>query len=139
MIKINRLDEHHDVQQFSESAKNINERIVINKLNKGISYFRNNTRLFKTEEALIMYEKGFSPVIYVPKFDIFQRHFLPSRRTSYCPFKGEANYWSLSVAEGIIVDAAWEYVTPLKSIDVIENHVAFSNEEIGSEFLFFEL
>jgi len=137
MIKLNSLDKHPDIQRGLESSHSAKERIVLSKLNHGVSYFLNDTRLFKTQDAIIMYEKDFSPVLYVPKSDIFQRHFLPSSKTSYCPFKGEANYWSLSVTDGIVTDAVWEYTNPIYGVEDIEGHLAFANEQSGGEYLFF--
>jgi uncharacterized protein (DUF427 family) len=139
MIKLSRLDKHPDIQRDLLSSRNIDDRIVINKLNYGISYFHNNTRLFNTHNAMLMFEKDFSPVLYVPKSDIFQRHFLPSKYTSYCPFKGEANYWSLSVKDEIIVDAVWEYASPISKVSVIENHMAFANQHSGGDYLFYKI
>ena len=86
-----------------------------------------------------MFEKECSPVLYVPKSDIFKRHFLPSENTSYCPYKGDANYWSLSVTDEILVDAVWEYSVPNSDVAVIEDHVAFANHQGGGEYLFYDI
>jgi len=139
MIKLHRLDEHPDIHRALLSSQGTNDRVVINKLKPGVSYFYNDTRLFNTHNALLLFEKEYSPVLYVPKSDIFKRHFLPSSNTSYCPYKGEANYWSLSVPDEIIIDAAWEYAVPKSDVEVIEGHVAFANHNRAGEFLFYDI
>jgi uncharacterized protein (DUF427 family) len=139
MIKLHRLDEHPDIHRDLLSSQSINGRVVINKLKPGVSYFHNDTRLFNTHNALLLFEKEYSPVLYVPKSDIFKRHFLPSSNTSYCPYKGEANYWSLSVSDEIIIDAVWEYPAPKADVDLIEGHVAFANHNRAGEFLFYDV
>lgn len=125
MIKLDSLDKYPDIQRNLITSQSTNNRIEISKLNSSVSCFHNNTRLFNTHNALLMFEKECSPVLYVPKSDIFKRHFLPSKNTSYCPYKGEANYWSLNVTDEIVIDAVWEYPTPSSDIAVIENHLAF--------------
>ncbi len=139
MIKLNSLDKHSDIYRGQLSSQDNDFRISINQFRHGISFFQNNTRLFNTQKALLLFEKDCEPVLYVPKSDIFQRHFLPSNNTSYCPYKGEANYWSLSVNGQIIVDAVWEYAKPESEVAAIENHVAFANQCSGGDYFFYNV
>ena len=127
MIKLNSLDKHSDIYRGQLASQDKNSRISINQFRHGISLFQNNTRLFNTKKALLLFEKECSPVLYVPKSDIFQRHFLPSTKSTYCPYKGDANYWPLSVDGEIVVDASWEYAAPKSNVAAIEGHVAFAN------------
>ena len=138
MIKLNSLDKHPDIYRGQQSSQDNNSRISINQFRHGISFFQNNTRLFNTRKALLLFEKKHSPVLYVPKSDIFERHFLPSTSTSYCPHKGNANYWSLSVNDEIIVDAVWEYAAPNSNVAAIEGHVAFANHQSKGLFHIYE-
>jgi uncharacterized protein (DUF427 family) len=129
MIQLNSLDKHPDIYRGQLSNQEKNSRISINQFRHGISFFQNNTRLFNTRKALLLFEKEYAPVLYVPKIDIFERHFFPSTNSSYCPFKGDATYWSLNINGEIIVDAVWEYVTPKSNVAAIEGHVAFANHQ----------
>jgi len=138
MIKLNSLDKHPDIYRGQLSSLENNSRISINLFRHGISFFLNNTRLFNTRKALLLFEKDYEPVLYVPKSDIFERHFLPSSNNSYCPYKGEANYWSLNINDEIIVDAVWEYATPKSNVAAIEGHVAFSNHQSKGLFHIYE-
>jgi uncharacterized protein (DUF427 family) len=51
------------------------------------------------------------------------------RRTdtkTYCPFKGEASYYSVSTGNGDTVDdAIWTYEEPHPAVAAIAGHVAF--------------
>jgi len=138
MIKLNSLDKHPDIYRGQLSSQDQDSRISINLFRHGISFFHNNTRLFNTRKALLLFEKEYSPVLYVPKTDIFERHFLPSTNSSYCPFKGDANYWSLNVNDEIIVDAVWEYAAPKSNVAAIEGHVAFANYQSKGLFHIYE-
>ncbi len=138
MFTLHSLDEHPDIHHDLLSSQKADARIMIRPLNHGISCFRNKTRLFNTENALLLFEKNYSPVLYVPKADIFQRHFLPAINTSYCPYKGRANYWSLNVDDKIVLDAVWEYRKPEADVGVIENHIAFANYQYDGQYLIYE-
>ncbi|MBL4711224.1 MAG: DUF427 domain-containing protein [Gammaproteobacteria bacterium] len=139
MIKLHSLDKHPDIFSGLISNLKASGRINISKLGHGVSFFRNNTRLFNTHNALVMFEKDYSPVMYVPKSDVFKRHFLPSSNSSFCPYKGNANYWSLNVNDEIVIDAVWEYSTPISDVGVIEDHVAFANNQSEGAYFFYEI
>lgn len=139
MIKLNALDKHPDIYRGQLSNEEKDFRISINQFRHGISFFQNGTRLFNTRKALLLFEKDYPPAVYVPKSDIFQRHFLPSSTSSYCPFKGDANYWSLNINDEIVIDGAWEYAKPKANVAAIEGHVAFANYQSKGLFHIYEI
>lgn len=49
----------------------------------------------------------------------------PSTRTSVCPWKGTANYYTLSVEGERNPDAAWYYAEPKEAARQIKGRVAF--------------
>ncbi len=58
--------------------------------------------------------------------DSVKREFLKhSQRTSVCPWKGEASYYTLEVDGTQNEDAAWHYPTPKEAAAEIRNYVAF--------------
>jgi len=139
MMKLNALDKHPDIYRGQLFNEEQDFRISINQFRHGISFFQNGTRLFNTHKALLLFEKGYPPVFYIPKSDIFQRYFLPSSTSSYCPFKGDANYWSLNVNDEIVIDGAWEYANPKENVAAIAGHVAFANFQSRGEFYIYEI
>ena len=63
--------------------------------------------------------------IYFPLSKVDSQYLSNSSRTSVCPWKGTANYYTLTVAGKINPDAAWTYRTPLNAAMEIAGHVAF--------------
>ena len=56
-----------------------------------------------------------------------------SRRTttsSHCPYKGQANYWSLTLGDAVVTDVAWSYRTPLPESQKIAGLVSFYPEKV---------
>lgn len=49
----------------------------------------------------------------------------PSATTSFCPWKGTANYYSLAVGDAENRDAAWFYPEPKDKAAAIKGRVAF--------------
>ncbi|MFN2098805.1 DUF427 domain-containing protein [Altererythrobacter sp. MF3-039] len=50
---------------------------------------------------------------------------LPSETTSYCPWKGTAQYHSIVVDGATNTDAAWYYAEPKEAASEIANRIAF--------------
>jgi uncharacterized protein (DUF427 family) len=45
--------------------------------------------------------------------------------STYCPYKGEAGYYSVTTASGTVEDAIWTYEQPYPAVAEIAGHVAF--------------
>lgn len=79
-----------------------------------------------TDAALRLEEATYPPVFYIPWDDVVQGVLTRTDTSTYCPFKGEAGYYSVTTAAGVTVDdATWTYETPYPAVDAIAGHVAF--------------
>lgn len=90
----------------------------------------NDRVIAATERALTLSEAGYPPVQYVPLADVEASVLRPSDSRTYCPFKGEASYYSLVVAGREIKDAIWIYRTPFDAVGAIADHVAFYRDRV---------
>lgn len=78
-----------------------------------------------SRNALTLQESTYPPVQYVPLADVDQTLLERTATESYCPFKGEARYYSIPAGGAKAVDAAWEYAEPHDAVSEIAGHVAF--------------
>lgn len=83
-----------------------------------------------TDAALMLAEAGYPPVAYIPLADVDHDLLEPSTKQSYCPYKGEASYWSLRVDDRLIEDAVWSYDDPHPAMREIAGHVAFYPDKV---------
>ena len=79
----------------------------------------------ETMRALELREAGYKPVAYIPREDVEMSLFERSDRVTTCPYKGEANYYSLHDGEARDENAVWTYETPNESVAAIAGHLAF--------------
>jgi uncharacterized protein (DUF427 family) len=89
-----------------------------------------------TTRALTLHEAGHPPVQYIPLDDVDQTLLAASGTQTYCPYKGDASYYSITVphdqdAEGRLVDAVWSYREPYQAVAPIAGHVAFYATKAG--------
>ena len=84
----------------------------------------------KTDRALVLQESGYPPVYYLPLDDVDSDVLEPSSRETYCPFKGDATYYTLRDGDTVAADAVWTYHRPYDAVAAIANHVAFYPQHV---------
>lgn len=78
-----------------------------------------------TREALTLREGHYPEVRYIPRKDVDMTLLARSERTSYCPYKGEAAYFSIPVGGERSTDAVWTYEAPYAAVADIKDYLAF--------------
>lgn len=78
-----------------------------------------------TRTALRVLETSHPPTYYLPPADIAMRHLTPTANGSYCEWKGQASYYTLTVGDRSLVDVAWTYRTPTPPFEALVDHIAF--------------
>src|SRR5271156_647297 len=89
-----------------------------------------------TVEALTLSEAGYAAVQYIPRRDIDMTALARSEHTTYCPYKGEASYFSIPIGGERSTNAVWTYETPSPAMAAIKDYIAFYPnrvDEIRSE------
>ena len=79
----------------------------------------------ETTRARLLCETNLPMRFYLPREDV-RGELVPSTFRSHCPYKGDATYFSLAVAENVL----WSYEQPLPELGVIAGLVAFWNERV---------
>ncbi|HEV7711035.1 MAG TPA: DUF427 domain-containing protein [Asanoa sp.] len=85
-----------------------------------------------TRNALTLQEASYPPVQYVPLSDVDASALQRTDTESYCPYKGDASYYSVQVGDDSAVDAVWEYRQPYAPVAEIKGHVAFYPDRVDS-------
>jgi uncharacterized protein (DUF427 family) len=83
-----------------------------------------------TTQALTLREANYPPVHYIPLDDVDQSLLTPSATQTYCPYKGDASYYGITLAEGGLTDAVWSYREPYDFVAAIAGHVAFYTDQV---------
>jgi uncharacterized protein (DUF427 family) len=86
----------------------------------------------ETRNALTLRESTYPPVQYIPLADVDQSLLERTDTTSYCPYKGDASYYSIPIGGERSVDAVWEYQNPREAVAALKDHVAFYPNRVES-------
>lgn len=84
----------------------------------------------ESTNARVLFETGLPSRWYIPKTDVRIDLLVPTETTTHCPYKGQAQYWSVRVGDRLVEDVAWSYRTPLPESQKIAGLVAFYNERV---------
>jgi uncharacterized protein (DUF427 family) len=78
-----------------------------------------------TTEALQLQESTYPAVQYIPLDDVVPGVLTRTDTSTYCPYKGEAGYYSVTVGGATVEDAIWFYEEPYAAVAAIKGHAAF--------------
>jgi uncharacterized protein (DUF427 family) len=79
-----------------------------------------------SRSALTLQESTYPAVLYIPLADVDQSVLSRTSTVTYCPYKGEANYYTVRTPGGeVLDDVIWTYDNPYPAVAEIAGHVAF--------------
>ena len=81
-------------------------------------------------KALIVREASYPPVIYFPRGDVRMDLLEPTSHVTYCPFKGDASYWSIIDGGEKGENVAWSYQEPYDEMTALKDYIAFYPDRV---------
>jgi uncharacterized protein (DUF427 family) len=85
-----------------------------------------------TSEALTLREASYPAVLYVPRKDVDMTLLARTNHETYCPYKGDASYFSIPVGGERSTNAVWTYENPYHAVAAIKDCVAFYPDRVDA-------
>lgn len=85
-----------------------------------------------SRNALTLQEASYPAVQYIPRADTDFSVLERTAHETYCPYKGEASYYSLAAGDVKAQNAIWTYEAPYEAVSPIRDHVAFYPNAVDS-------
>ena len=85
-----------------------------------------------TTQALTLKEASYPAVQYIPRVDADMTLLTPTSHASHCPYKGDANYFSIAVSDCRAENAVWSYERPYPAMNQIGGYLAFYPNRVDS-------
>lgn len=89
--------------------------------------------LAASSRALVVRESRHDPVIYFPREDVRSERLTRTDHASFCPFKGEASYWTIRGTTREAQNAVWSYEDPFPEVQGLANFMAFYADRVEWE------
>ncbi len=79
----------------------------------------------ESASTLLVNETKHAPVVYFPREDIHFEHLERTAHSTFCPFKGEASYWTLRANGRVEENAVWSYEAPFAEVAELKDYLSF--------------
>ncbi|EPE30412.1 hypothetical protein GLAREA_03379 [Glarea lozoyensis ATCC 20868] len=82
-----------------------------------------------SSQNIFLYETMLRPRYYLGETHVNWEFLRESDTTSFCPYKGMANYYDVVVGDKVIKDAVWYYKYPTAESALVAGRLCFYNEK----------
>ncbi|MFN8050752.1 MAG: DUF427 domain-containing protein [Acidimicrobiales bacterium] len=80
--------------------------------------------LADTRRGFRVLETSHPPSYYLPPDDCDMARFVRAEGSSFCEWKGRAEYWDVRTDTAVVHGAAWSYPAPTAAFEAIRDHIA---------------
>jgi len=87
----------------------------------------------ESSRALTLREAKYPGVQYIPREDVRMELLSRSGRSTHCPYKGDASYFSVNANGDALENAVWTYETPFPAMQQITGYLAFYPDKVTIE------
>jgi uncharacterized protein (DUF427 family) len=88
------------------------------------------TKIADTTDALTLQESTYPAVQYVPRKDVDMSLLERTDHETYCPFKGDASYYTIKNGDQALDNVVWTYEQPYDAVSGIKDHLAFYADRV---------
>lgn len=85
-----------------------------------------------TLRALTLREANYPAVQYVPREDVAMGLLERTDHLTYCPYKGDCNYFSIPSGGERSINAVWTYEAPYAAVAEIRDYLAFYPDRVDA-------
>jgi uncharacterized protein (DUF427 family) len=117
--------EGRDVRAVARSRRGDDHPVWTEPCPRRVRVFLQGVPVADSTRALLLLEARHLPVYYFPPEDVRRDLLEPTDKSTHCPYKGDASYWSVRVGERVARNAVWSYQDPLPGRDDIKGYLAF--------------
>ena len=100
-------------------------KVDLIKSDKHVRVIFNGEVVADSDRTIIVDESRHSIVYYFPRSDVKMGYMQRTDHHTYCPFKGEASYYTLTVGNKREENAVWTYEEPYDEVRELKDCLAF--------------
>lgn len=85
-----------------------------------------------SRNALALRESDYPVAYYIPRNDVDMTRLERTKHATYCPYKGDASYFSVVPGGERGINAVWTYEAPYEAVASIKDHLAFYPDRVDA-------
>ncbi len=83
-----------------------------------------------SNEAMILRAAAGPPRVYFPRQDVELGYMSRTERTTYCPYKGDASYFTILMDGEFADNSVWSYERPFPAMEAITGRLSFYPDKV---------
>lgn len=83
-----------------------------------------------SSDVMILQEASYPPVAYFAREGVDMAYFSKTDRTTHCPYKGDASYYTILMDGHFAENAVWSYEEPFPAMEHIRGRLAFYPDKV---------
>ncbi|NMR30561.1 DUF427 domain-containing protein [Crystallibacter degradans] len=124
------LDWYEEDEQVFVHARDPYKRVDTLHSSRRVQVFIGGEEIANSIRPLLLFETHLPTRYYVPFEDVRTELLEPSTKTTTCPYKGRARYWSVRAGGQLERDIVWSYAEPIRENPKIRGLLSFYNERV---------
>lgn len=104
--------------------------ITVTPTGKTVTVRAGGQEIARSDRALTLEEASYGPVQYIPLDDVDAAVLTATDHSTYCPYKGDAAYYSVAGPDGDLENVIWTYPEPFDAVADIAGHAAFYADRV---------
>lgn len=85
--------------------------------------------------CLLVKESDHDARLYFPEADVDWTVLETSQHQTFCPFKGDASYWSLKQETEDFANVVWSYPAPFPEVEGLRGYVSFDTDKLDVQLV----
>ena len=130
---------YEEEERVFEHARDPYKRVDILTSSRHVRVVLGGETIAETHHPRLLIETGLPIRYYIPEKDVHMDLMEPTETTSRCPYKGQASYWSVRIAEKVFKNIVWSYRDPLPACVPLTGYLCFFNERVEALYVDDEL
>ncbi|HUK61761.1 MAG TPA: DUF427 domain-containing protein, partial [Dongiaceae bacterium] len=91
--------------------------------------------LAESGACLLVLESDHAAQLYFPESSVAWQNFRATDHHTVCPFKGDADYWTLAASDPPLENVVWAYRKPFHQVAGLAGYVAFYADRLEVELV----
>ena len=83
-----------------------------------------------TADAVLLEEADRPAVVYFPRSGVETGFLSKTDRSTHCPYKGDASYYSIMLDGDVLENVVWSYEAPFPAMEAITGLLAFYTDRV---------
>ena len=130
-FKWNRMDSwFEEDEEVFVYARDPHKRVDVLQSSRHVKVVLEDIVIAETNHPKLLFETGLPTRYYFSKQELRMDLLERSETLTRCPYKGEAHYYSIKMADKLHKDLAWSYPFPTLECSKVQGLISFLNEKI---------